>query len=114
MPPLTSGTTARRMYGLVEPIGLIPYAAAEPAEALLALGDRRRARADRGRRQNGRGLFRGHRLLQDNQLDQLSGLDSVPVAVLVWILAGMPLIAAAASWLLAGREPPAIARQPLE
>jgi Helix-turn-helix family len=26
------------MYGLVEPIGLIPYAAAEPAEALLALG----------------------------------------------------------------------------
>ena len=38
MTPLTSGTTARRMYGLVEPIGLIPYAAAEPAEALLALG----------------------------------------------------------------------------
>jgi hypothetical protein len=35
---LTSGTTARRMYGLVEPIGLIPYAADEPAEALLALG----------------------------------------------------------------------------
>jgi hypothetical protein len=38
MTPLTSGATARRMYGLVEPIGLIPYAAAEPAEALLALG----------------------------------------------------------------------------
>ena len=38
MTPLTSGTTARRMYGLVEPIGLIPYAADEPAEALLALG----------------------------------------------------------------------------
>jgi len=49
-----------------------------------------------------------------NQLDQLSELDSVPVAVLVWILAGMPLIAAAVSWLLAGRQPPAIARQPLE
>jgi putative ABC transport system permease protein len=48
-----------------------------------------------------------------NQLDQLSELDSVPVAALVWILAGMPLIAAGASWLLAGREPPAIARQPL-
>ena len=28
MTPLTSGTTARRLYGLVEPIGLIPYAAA--------------------------------------------------------------------------------------
>ena len=38
MTPLTPGATARRMYGLVEPIGLIPYAAAEPAEALLALG----------------------------------------------------------------------------
>jgi hypothetical protein len=38
MTPLTSGATARRMYGLVEPIGLIPYAVAEPAEALLALG----------------------------------------------------------------------------
>ena len=38
MTPLTSGTTARRMYGLVEPIGLIPYRTAEHAEALLALG----------------------------------------------------------------------------
>jgi putative ABC transport system permease protein len=36
------------------------------------------------------------------------------VAELVGILVGMPLIAVAASWLLAGREPPAIARQPLE
>ncbi len=49
-----------------------------------------------------------------NQLDQLSELGSVPVAELVWLLAGMPLIAVAVSWLLAGREPPAIARQPLE
>ena len=49
-----------------------------------------------------------------NQLDQLSELGSIPVAALLWILAGMPLIAVAASWLLAGREPPAIARQPLE
>ena len=38
MKPLPSGTPARRMYGLVEPIGLIPYAAKEPSEALLALG----------------------------------------------------------------------------
>ena len=48
-----------------------------------------------------------------NQLDQLSELASVPVAELLWILIGMPLIAVAASWLLAGREPPGIARQPL-
>ena len=38
MAPLTSGTTARRMFGLVEPIGLIPYVVQEPSEALLALG----------------------------------------------------------------------------
>jgi hypothetical protein len=38
MTALTSATTARRMYGLVEPIGLIPYAADEPARAVLALG----------------------------------------------------------------------------
>ena len=38
MTPRTSGTTARRMYGLVEPIGIIPYAVNEPTEALLALG----------------------------------------------------------------------------
>ena len=49
-----------------------------------------------------------------NKLDQLSELGSIPVAELVWILAGMPLIAVAVSWLLGGREPPAIARQPLE
>jgi putative ABC transport system permease protein len=49
-----------------------------------------------------------------NKLDQLSELASIPVAGLLWILVGMPLIAAVVSWLLAGREPPAIARQPLE
>jgi putative ABC transport system permease protein len=42
-----------------------------------------------------------------NQLDQLSELDSVPVAALLWILVGMPVIAVVVSWLLAGREPPA-------
>jgi hypothetical protein len=30
------------------------------------------------------------------------------------LLAGMRLIAVVVSWLLAGREPPAIARRPLE
>jgi putative ABC transport system permease protein len=49
-----------------------------------------------------------------NQLDQLSELASVPVADLLWILVGLPLIAVVLSWLLAGREPRVIARQPLE
>jgi putative ABC transport system permease protein len=38
----------------------------------------------------------------------------VPTTNLLFICVGMPLIAAVVSWLLAGREPSAIARQPLE
>ncbi|HEV2450621.1 MAG TPA: FtsX-like permease family protein [Streptosporangiaceae bacterium] len=49
-----------------------------------------------------------------SSLDGLSSLGNVPVRYLLLILVGMPLIAAVAGWLLAGREPPAIARQPLE
>jgi putative ABC transport system permease protein len=44
----------------------------------------------------------------------LSALSSVPAQNLLVIVVGMPLIAAAAGWLLAGREPPAIAHQPIE
>ena len=47
-------------------------------------------------------------------VDYVGPAGQFPVAWLLWILVGMPLIAAAASWLLAGREPPVIARQPLE
>ena len=50
----------------------------------------------------------------DNQLDGLSELSSVPIANLAIIIVGMPLLAALVGWLLAGREPPAIARQPIE
>jgi putative ABC transport system permease protein len=44
----------------------------------------------------------------------MSPLGRVPAANLVVILAGLPVLAAAGGWLLAGREPPAMARQPLE
>lgn len=44
----------------------------------------------------------------------LSQLGRVPVLNLVLILAALPLLATAAGWLLAGREPTVIARQPLE
>jgi putative ABC transport system permease protein len=43
-----------------------------------------------------------------------STLSPVPVADLVVILAGLPLAAAAGGWLLGGRRPSVIARQPLE
>ena len=50
----------------------------------------------------------------DNKLDSLSELTSVPTISLLLILVGMPLAAAVAGWLLAGREPAAIAHQPME
>jgi putative ABC transport system permease protein len=51
---------------------------------------------------------------RDSPQDGLSALASVPVWNLVIILAGLPLAACAAGWLLAGREPAAIARRPIE
>ncbi len=50
----------------------------------------------------------------DNPLDGLSELSNVPTTNLLFILVGMPVVAAVVGWLLAGREPSAIARQPLE
>jgi len=50
----------------------------------------------------------------DNPLDGLSELSNVPTTQLLFILVGMPVIAAVVGWLLAGREPSAISRQPLE
>jgi putative ABC transport system permease protein len=38
----------------------------------------------------------------------------VPLADIAILLLGLPLLAAAAGWLLAGREPKVIARQPLD
>lgn len=44
----------------------------------------------------------------------LAKLGSPPVAHLALIVVGLPLVASAAGWLLAGREPPAFARQALD
>jgi putative ABC transport system permease protein len=49
-----------------------------------------------------------------NPLDGLSELSSVPVWNLLLIVVGMPTVAAVVGWLMAGREPPALSRQPLE
>jgi putative ABC transport system permease protein len=50
----------------------------------------------------------------NNQLDGLSELANVPITNLLIILVGMPAAAAVVGWLLAGREPSALSRQPLE
>ncbi|MBE1489500.1 ABC transporter permease [Plantactinospora soyae] len=44
---------------------------------------------------------------------ELDNLSHVPVVHLLALVVGLPLVAAACGWLLAGREPPAIARQAL-
>ena len=49
-----------------------------------------------------------------NPLDGLSELSNVPIKQLLFILVGMPVVAAVVGWLMAGREPSAISRQPLE
>jgi putative ABC transport system permease protein len=49
-----------------------------------------------------------------NPLDGLSELSSVPVWNLLLIVVGMPTVAAVVGWLMAGREPAVISRQPLE
>jgi putative ABC transport system permease protein len=46
--------------------------------------------------------------------DDLGYLGRIPVVPLVLIVVGVPLAAAAAGWLLAGRQPPAIARPAIE
>jgi putative ABC transport system permease protein len=46
--------------------------------------------------------------------DKLDYLGRIPVLYLVLVVVGIPAAAAAAGWLLAGREPPAIARPAIE
>jgi putative ABC transport system permease protein len=52
--------------------------------------------------------------LSDNALDGLGSLHNVPARNLLIILVGMPLVAWAAGWVLAGREPHVLTHQPLE
>jgi putative ABC transport system permease protein len=46
--------------------------------------------------------------------DDVGYLSDVPVLYLALAVIGVPLAATAAGWLLAGREPPAIARPAIE
>ena len=46
--------------------------------------------------------------------DDLGHLSSVPLSYLAVAVVGVPLAAIASGWLLAGREPPAIARSVVE
>ena len=53
--------------------------------------------------------------IRNNSLNGgISALANVPTDNLLVVLIGMPLVAAALGWLLAGRQPPAISHQPIE
>jgi putative ABC transport system permease protein len=112
IPSYTQVTAAATIFGMVlalgilaMSIGLVRSETAGDLRTLTATGASGTAR---------RTLTAATGFFRTNQLDQVSELDSAPVAVLLWLLVGMPLIAVVVSWLLAGREPAAIARQPLE
>jgi putative ABC transport system permease protein len=66
----------------------------------------------------GAALGAQHGWLRANSLNGgnggLSSLGNVPVANLLVIVLGLPLMAAAAGWLLAGRQPPDMSYQPIE
>ena len=59
------------------------------------------------------GIAGAYAALIAGYLSRLSDLGNVPVRHLSVTAIGLPLVAAAAGWLLAGREPPSVARQPL-
>ena len=53
--------------------------------------------------------------LRSNSLNGgIAALGNIPVADLLLILLGMPAFAAIVGWLFAGREPAALAHQPME
>ena len=60
------------------------------------------------------GVAGAYLALAATYLDDLGYLARIPVLPLVLIVVGVPLAATAAGWLLAGREPPAIARTAIE
>jgi putative ABC transport system permease protein len=60
------------------------------------------------------GVAGAYLVLTATYLNDLGYLSRVPVLSLVLIVVGIPLTAIAAGWLLAGREPPAIARPAID
>ena len=60
------------------------------------------------------GITGAYLALAAGYFSDLASLSPVPLANLIAIGAGIPCVAAVVGWLLAGREPPAIARQAIE
>ena len=60
------------------------------------------------------GVAGAYLMLMATYFDKLDYLGRIPLLYLVVMIVGIPAAAAAAGWLLAGREPPAIARAVIE
>ena len=60
------------------------------------------------------GVAGAYLMLTATYFDKLDYLGGIPVLYLVLMVAGIPVAAAAAGWLFAGREPPAIVRPAIE
>jgi putative ABC transport system permease protein len=53
--------------------------------------------------------------LRSNSLNGgIGALGNIPIKNLLVLIVAMPLVAAAGGWLLAGRQPPGVARQPMQ
>jgi putative ABC transport system permease protein len=123
---IRSGATAAGMLLalgiLAMTVGLIRGEAAGDLRTLTATGATRRTRRALTAATSGAlallGVLLGgigaYLALLAGYHDNLGALSRVPAGHLAVTLVGLPLTATAAGWLLAGREPPAVARQPLE
>ena len=103
-------------------VGLVRSEAAGDLRTLTAVGASRRMRraltgatagalALLGALLGTAGAYAG---LSAGYADDLGALRPVPVVNLLAVAVGLPVVAATAAWLLAGREPPSLARNPIE
>jgi putative ABC transport system permease protein len=60
------------------------------------------------------GVIGAYVFLTATYRSELGSLTPLPLPSLVALVVGLPLVATAAGWLLAGREPPSFARQALD
>ena len=125
MTPIAIATAAGALLALAilaMTVGLIRSETAGDLRTLTATGATSRIRRTLTAATAGSLAFLGALLgvagayvtLAATYLDDLGYLGRIPVLPLVLMVVGVPLAAAAAGWLLAGREPPAIARPAIE
>ena len=123
--PIAIATAAGALLALgilAMTVGLIRSEAAGDLRTLTATGATSRVRRTLTAATAGALAFLGallgvagaYLMLAATYFDKLGYLGRIPVLYLALIVVGVPLAAAASGWLLAGREPPAIARPAIE